>query len=282
MRDGNSRRREIWAMIHVATGGFERLWGFVALGWVQTPPRSRFLQVRTTPTRAWTWLRDRFSSRVLGTTSRSMPSLDGGLSRPGRLAITALSTGLAFLAPLAVGTPAGTLFFFPALMMAGLFGGAELALPALVLGVAVAWRMFPALDLWVFGGGAGGQTLAALGLRVLFRESRRWGVRYRRLLSAMSSAVTVSDDQGRIGRPHPELEKLIGMEWPSYRGPRWLAAIHPDDQKLLLPQQPFKDATVQRAEIRLRDPKTGDWRWHLMRAVPLKDEKGEVEEWISI
>ena len=238
--------------------------------------------MRTTPTRAWTWLRDRFSSRVLGTTSRSMPSLDGGLSRPARLAITALSMALAFLATLAVGTPAGTLFFFPALMMAGLFGGAELALPALVLGVAVAWRMFPALDLWLFGGVAAVQTFAALGLRVLFRESRRWGVRYRRLLSAMSSAVTVSDDQGRIGRPHPELEKLIGMEWPSYRGPRWLAAIHPDDQKLLLPQQPFKDVTVQRAEIRLRDPKTGDWRWHLMRAVPLKDEKGEVEEWISI
>jgi PAS domain S-box-containing protein len=219
---------------------------------------------------------------VLGTTSRAMPSLEGGLSRPARLAITVAAIAVAFLATLAVGTPSGTLFYFPALMIAGLFGGAELALPALVLSVLLAWRMFPALDLWLFGGVAAVQTFAALGLRVLFRESRRWGVRYRRLLSAMSSAVTVSDEQGRIGRPHPELEKLIGMEWPSYRGPRWLAAIHPDDQKLLLPPAPIKDVTLQRAEIRLRDPKSGDWRWHLMRAVPLKDEKGEVEEWISI
>ena len=238
--------------------------------------------MRTTPTRAWNWLRDRFSSRVLGTTSRHMPSLDGGLSRPARLAITVAAVALACLAVLAVGKPSGTLFFFPALMIAGLFGGVELALPALVLSILIAWRLVPGLDLWLFGGAAAVQTFMALGLRVLFRESRRWGVRYRRLLGAMSSAVTVSDDQGRIGRPHPELEKLTGMEWPSYRGPRWLAAVHPDDQKLLLPPAPFKDVAMQRAEIRLRDPRSGDWRWHLMRAVPLKDDKGEVEEWISI
>ncbi len=238
--------------------------------------------MRTTPTRAWTWLRDRYSSSVLGTTSERMPGLDGGLSRPARLAITTGSFALALLAAVAIGRPGGALFFYPALMVGGIFGGAELALPALVLAVLAARALYPALDLWLFGGVATVQAFLALGLRVLFRESRRWGVRYRRLLSAISSAVTVSDDQGRIGRPHPELEKLIGMAWPSYRGPRWLAAVNPEDQKKLLPAGPFKDVTVQRAEIRLKDPRSGDWRWHLMRAVPLMDEKGEVEEWISI
>ena len=142
--------------------------------------------------------------------------------------------------------------------------------------------LFPGLDLWLFGGAAALQTLVALGLRGLFRESRRWGVRYRRLLSAMSAAVTVSDARGRIERPHPELGKLIGLDWPDYRGSRWLSSIHPDDRKLLLPPMPFKDVTLQRAEIRLKNPKSGDWRWHLMRAVPLLGDDGEVEEWISI
>ncbi|HEY4943432.1 MAG TPA: HWE histidine kinase domain-containing protein [Rhizomicrobium sp.] len=238
--------------------------------------------MRTTPTRAWNWLRDRYSSSVLGVTSPGMPGLDGGLSRPSRLTITALSLALAALAALLVGSLPGALFFFPALMIAGIFGGAELALPALLLSVVLGRALFPALDLWLFGGAAAVQTFLALGLRGLFRESRRWGVRYRRLLSAMSSAVTVSDAEGRIGRPHPELGKLIGMAWPSYRGPRWLASIHPDDQKKLLPPQPFKDVTVQRAEIRIKNPNGGDWRWHLMRAVPLLGEDGEVEEWISV
>ncbi len=60
-------------------------------------------------------------------------------------------------------------------------------------------------------------------------------MRYRRLLNGISQAVTVSDGRGRIERPHPELGRLIGMDWPAYSGARWLAAIHPDDQKLLLP-----------------------------------------------
>ena len=238
--------------------------------------------MRTTPTRAWLWLRDRYSSSVLGTTSARVPGLGGGLSRPMRLVVTAASVALAFAATLLVGTPSGALFYFPALMIAGIFGGAELALPALALAIFLAARMFAGLDLWLFGGAAAVQTFLALGMRVLFRESRRWGVRYRRLLNGISQAVTVSDARGRIERPHPELSHLIGMEWPSYSGARWLGAIHPDDQKLLLPAAPFKDVTVQRAEIRIKDPVSGDWRWHLMRAVPLTGEDGEVEEWISL
>ncbi len=92
----------------------------------------------------------------------------------------------------------------------------------------------------------------------------------------------MSDGKGRIERPHPELERLTGMTWPAYAGPRWLASVHPDDQKLLMPPGAFKDIAVHRAEIRLKDPRTGDWRWHLMRAVPLLGEDGAVEEWISV
>ncbi|MEJ1969303.1 MAG: PAS domain S-box protein [Rhizomicrobium sp.] len=231
---------------------------------------------------AWTGLRDRFSSSVLGTTSPSVPGLGGGLSRPYRLAVAAGCWALALAAALLAASPWGTLFFFPALMVAGVFGGAELALPALLLTLLVCRYRFAGVDLWLFGGAAAVLTLLALAGREMFRESRRWGVRYRRLLNAMSSAVTVSDEHGRIGRPHPELEKLIGMKWPSYAGRRWLAAVHPDDQKALLPDGPSEDVVLQRAEIRLKDPRNGDWRWHLMRAVPLTGADGEVDEWISI
>ena len=240
------------------------------------------MHLRTIPSRAWNWLRDRYSSSVLGTTSPSLPGLGGGLTRPVRLVITLVSLALAVGAGLLVAVPAGAFFFMPALMVAGIFGDAELAIPALALSVLLAARMFPGLDLWLFGGAACVQTLVALGLRQLFRESRRWGVRYRQLLNMMASAITISDSAGRIERPHPELSRLIGLEWPNYRGVRWLNAVHPDDQKRLPPPGPFKDVTLQRSEIRLKDPRTGEWRWHLMRAVPLRGEDGEVEEWISI
>ena len=233
-------------------------------------------------TRAWIALRDRFSSSVLGTTSPSVPSLDAGLAWPVRFFICAAAIGLALLAGWIAGPPWGALFFFPALMIAGLWGG-------VVFGP-LAWLVCVALVGWLFGGGnlpvfaiaSAIEIVMALILRALFRESRRWGVRYRRLLGAMSSAVTVSDKSGRIGRPHPELSKLIGMAWPDYAGTGWLKSVHPEDVPKLMPSGPFKDVALQRAEVRLKDPASGAWRWHLMRAVPLLDDGGEVEEWISI
>ncbi|MEI9991252.1 MAG: HWE histidine kinase domain-containing protein [Rhizomicrobium sp.] len=203
------------------------------------------------------------------------------MSRPARLLITAVFLAFAMLAAWLAGGPWGALFFFPALMIAGVFGGVELAILAYAASLIAAARLISGADLWLFAAAAAAQTLVALVLRVFFRESRRWGVRYRRLLSATAAAVTVSDDRGRIERPHPDLERLTGMSWPGYAGTNWLAAVHPEDHAKLRPPGPYKDVTVQRAEIRLKDPASGDWRWHLMRAVPLLDEKGEVEEWIS-
>jgi two-component sensor histidine kinase len=72
------------------------------------------------------------------------------------------------------------------------------------------------------------------------------------------------------------------MEWPTYRGTRWLEAVHPEDHALLPPQSPGPDTSLYRAEVRLKDPATGDWRWHLIRATPLLDDSGDVAEWISI
>ncbi|MBL7096451.1 MAG: PAS domain-containing protein [Alphaproteobacteria bacterium] len=238
--------------------------------------------MRKTLERSWTSLRDPFSSAVLGTTSSAVPGLQGGLSRPARLAATAVSLGLGLAVAVVVGPPPGVLFLFPALMIAGLFGGVELGLIALAICIALSLTVLPVLHPAPFIAGATLQTLLALGLRELFRESRRWGVRYRKLLSAISSAVTVSDSRGRIERPHPELSALIGMPWPDYEAAGWLNAVHPDDRKLLAPEGPAKDLTMHRAEMRLKDPRTGEWRWHLMRAVPLLDAHGKVEEWVAI
>jgi two-component sensor histidine kinase len=237
--------------------------------------------VRSIAEQAWARARDGFSSSVLGITSQGPQPLDGGLSRGARLRITAGALVVAAMCGWLAGPPWGALFALPALMIAGLFGGTVLATLALAASVLAAWKLCPGLDLPVFAAAAFVQTALSLLLRAFFRESRRWGVRYRRLLGVLASAVTVSDAQGRISRPHPELGRLVGMPWPAHAGLKWMASIHPDDQNKLMPPGPLKDVVVQRAEIRLKDPKTGDWRWHLMRAVPLQGESGEVEEWIS-
>lgn len=232
-------------------------------------------------------MRDEFSSSVLATTSPEIPNrLAGGLSFGRRLVITtsavAAGTVVAFLMRVPVGDSAA-LFFFPAVMMAALFGGLEFGVPALVVTTAISGIYFTHGDATLaFGAAAAMQVVVASVLRQFFSESRRWGVRYRKLVSAISSATSLSEADGRVERPQPELGRLIGMEWPEYRGTRWLEAVHPEDHALLPPQSPVTDSSVYRVEVRLKDPTTGDWRWHLIRATPLLDDSGEVAEWISI
>jgi PAS domain S-box-containing protein len=248
------------------------------------PRTGIILHVRTVIGRGWNWLRDTFSSSILGTTSPTAPSgLGGGLSRPARAAVTALSLAAALAAALLTGTPQGAVFFFPALMIAGLFGGALPGIAVLIASIVLAYYFFrDGLDLRMFVLAAMLQTATAIAMRMLFRESRRWSLRYRRLLSGVSSAVTVLDREGRAEREQPEFGKLIGLPWPAYGGHRWLEAIHPDDRDLVMPPRPYNTVEMQRAEIRIKDPATGDWRWYLSRALPMLDETGEVDEWVSV
>jgi two-component sensor histidine kinase len=232
-------------------------------------------------------IRDAFSSAVLGTTTLEAPTeLEYRLALSTRLTIAAtavvIATGLAFLIQPFAG-PFAILFLFPALMVTSIVSGPVIAAPVTILFVVLA-ALFFADDMQTvfFAVAALIQFAFATVLRQLFQESRRWGLRYRKLVSAIATATAVSDSEARIERPQPELGRLLGMAWPSYGDRGWFAAVHPDDQMKLLPPRPYRDVTLHRAEIRLRQPETGDWRWHMLRGTPLLGTDGEVEEWVMI
>jgi two-component sensor histidine kinase len=115
------------------------------------------------------------------------------------------------------------------------------------------------------------QALLLIHMWRLHVQNQSWNTRYRNLLSAISSAVVLSDAEGNIAEPHSGIAHLTGMDWPQYRGTGWLAAIHPDDRG-----QIFGDGNEH--EIRVRDPQSGDWHWYLLRSVRLPG----ANEWISI
>jgi len=213
-----------------------------------------------------------------------MPTLAGGLSFRTRSLISGLSLALAIVLALAfrpVSPELALSFFFPSLMMAGLFGGAVLSAVALAVSVLTAAFFFTGISgsvLFFFALLI--QTGLALGMRALFRESRRWGVRYRRLIDAVTAAVVISDRMGQIRQPQPEFEKLVGMAWPEYAGFGWLKAVHPDDLKIA-PGEPGVRDNILRRTIRLRDPKTNDWRWFQFRSISIPGRDGAPEEMIS-
>lgn len=230
-------------------------------------------------------VRDGFSSAVLGTTSPAVPALSGGLSFPLRAAFTAGSLGLSIATAFAFRDAAGPLavfFLFPALMIAGLFGAVALTVLSLLVAILVSVLFFTNVSQTLFFALAMAlQAGIALLLRELFRESRRWGVRYRKLLDSVSAGFVVSDMMGQILRPQPEFERVIGMKWPDYAGMGWLKAVHPDDLKIGSGEPGVRDNILRRT-VRLRDPDSNDWRWYQFRSVAVPGREGKPEELISV
>ena len=229
--------------------------------------------------------RDSFSSAVLGTTSRVTPALSGGLSFARRAQITLASLIVTILLTLAAHPAAGAaaiVFLYPALMIAGIFGGGALAFACLMVAFAVSTYLTRDVSVTVWFVIAGALQIGlALLLRELFRESRRWGVRYRTLLRGISAGVIVSDRAGRIKRPHPEIEPLLDMKWPQYQDMGWIAGVHPEDLHIAA-GEPGVRGNVLRRTVRLHDPETGDWRWYQFRSVPVMGDDGKPQEMISV
>ncbi len=111
---------------------------------------------------------------------------------------------------------------------------------------------------------------------------RRSEERYRSLVTASASIVWNADVGGRILQEIPSWETFTGQTFEEYRGIGWLDAVHPEDRlraaegrKLTAhAQKPF------RAEYRLRD-RAGSYRHTVVRGVPIRNEEGEVCEWVG-
>src|SRR5260221_718003 len=67
------------------------------------------------------------------------------------------------------------------------------------------------------------------------------------------------------------------------QGDGWLQAIHPDDYQHTMTAWHHARASGEPFEIecRFKDGKTGDYRWFLSRAMPVRDEAGQIVKWFG-
>ncbi len=116
-------------------------------------------------------------------------------------------------------------------------------------------------------------------LRELRLESEE---RYRQLADAMPQIVWTSDAEGGA--------TYFNQRWFDYTGIRredagpqsWQAIVHEDDlqQALQRRMQTLVTGDVFEVEYRLRSV-DGDYRWHLGRAVPIRDDAGRIAFWVG-
>jgi PAS domain S-box-containing protein len=213
------------------------------------------------------------------------PPLDGVT----RWALVSLCFGTATLVRAVIGiwvpdvVPFAT--YFPAVAIAGLVGGLWPGFWTLVLSILAGAVFFmdafgpsglsPAelTSAALFAASASLELVLAVTLRDLFWRSRRNENRYRALVEASANIVNVFDPTGACREPQPGWEALSGMAWPNYSGTGWLDAVHPDDRT--------KVSLRDTVEVRIRDAASDDWRWFSVRAVPLLDADGKVEEVVA-
>jgi PAS domain S-box-containing protein len=88
-------------------------------------------------------------------------------------------------------------------------------------------------------------------------------------------------------RPDGVLD-YFNRRWQEYTGQRegearWSAALHPEDVERCLQTWAAAVAAGQPHEVecRFRQASTGEYRWHLGRALPSRDEQGRVVKWFG-
>ena len=104
--------------------------------------------------------------------------------------------------------------------------------------------------------------------------------RYHSLAEAVPQIVWTADATGRITYANPAWTKFIGI--PPEQMASWKHIIHPDDHPAVKAARDRArgNMTVFEVTFRLRSA-TGDYRWHMARAMPTHDAQGHLDGWVG-
>ncbi|HKO56947.1 MAG TPA: GAF domain-containing protein [Thermoanaerobaculia bacterium] len=118
----------------------------------------------------------------------------------------------------------------------------------------------------------------------LYADARRNERRYRALVlaAAVPMSVWAARPDGSLHERSTSWEELTGQTYEEMQGDGWLNAVHPEDREAAM--RAWRAATAGGAmydtEYRLRRP-DGTWRWTAARGVAVRNDAGQVEEWIG-
>jgi PAS domain S-box-containing protein len=110
-------------------------------------------------------------------------------------------------------------------------------------------------------------------------ELRRSEERFRQLADSMPQIVFTARPDGRVDYLNRRWSEYAGLT--EVDGENWLSVLHPDDRGACLAeaQRTFASGDPFEMEMRLREGRTGLYRWHLARSVPVRDQAGRVVRW---
>lgn len=115
------------------------------------------------------------------------------------------------------------------------------------------------------------------------RELQESEARFRHFAEAMPQMAFLADARGQVGYFNQRHYEYFGID-PASKSYEWEGQNlhHPDDMQRTIDQWTHCVATgeLYQIEYRLRRA-DGEYRWHLGRAVPVRNSQGEVVQWLG-
>lgn len=106
--------------------------------------------------------------------------------------------------------------------------------------------------------------------------------RFRSLTEVMPQLVWVADGEGKVIYFNENWPRVTGTTLKDNLGNGWLNVLHPEDRiKTLLNWNEtlqLKDPSAAEYRIRMAD---GTYRWHVSRAIPIKDDNDVIVRWVG-
>jgi PAS domain S-box-containing protein len=105
--------------------------------------------------------------------------------------------------------------------------------------------------------------------------------RFRQIADVMPQVVWMANPEGSIEYYNQRWYELTGRPAGEIGEQSWMPVMHPDDlvssrkrwKQALAAGEPFED------RFRLQEWHSGEYRWFLSRAIPLRNERGNIERW---
>lgn len=107
--------------------------------------------------------------------------------------------------------------------------------------------------------------------------------RYRFLADVMPQIVWTARPDGYLDYYNNRWYEFTGFTKGEEGDDRWKLILHPDDVEVCFNrwESSVRTGVAYKLEYRLFDCKTGSYRWHLGEALPMRNENGDIIQWIG-
>ncbi|MGY5850648.1 CheR family methyltransferase [Salegentibacter sp. F14] len=105
---------------------------------------------------------------------------------------------------------------------------------------------------------------------------------FKQLSELLPDKVNHADPSGKIIYYNKSWLSYVGLSAEEFQKRGWAEFIHPEDMERVQKKWAncLKTGTNFETELRLLN-KSGNFKWHLSRMVPIRDEAGEITKWIG-